>query len=91
MLTIEYTVSPPSSSFKEVPASHHHLHRLLQAIPENPIDWPTLPLEGNLDYMNGVDYKKGCYVGQELTARTHHRGVVRKRGVVLRLFREGDE
>lgn len=50
-----------------------------------------MPLESNLDLMSGVDYKKGCYVGQELTARTHHRGVVRKRGVVARLFRDGEE
>lgn len=29
--------------------------------------------------MNGVSFHKGCYIGQELTARTHHTGVVRKR------------
>lgn len=29
--------------------------------------------------MNGVNFRKGCYVGQELTIRTHHTGVVRKR------------
>jgi len=38
-----------------------------------------IPLEFNLDGLNGVSYTKGCYVGQELTARTHYRGVVRKR------------
>lgn len=38
-----------------------------------------------------MSYKKGCYVGQELTARTKHKGVVRKEGCVLRLWREGDE
>lgn len=70
--------------------SDYHLHRLKYSIPEGPDDWPSLPLEGNLDLMNGVDYKKGCYVGQELTARTHHRGVVRKRIVGLRLFKEGE-
>ena len=29
--------------------------------------------------MNGVDFNKGCYVGQELTARTKHRGLIKKR------------
>ncbi len=35
-------------------------------------------LEYGLDELNAIDYKKGCYVGQELVARTHYRGVVRK-------------
>eukprot|EP00741_Cyanophora_paradoxa_P004577 tig00000101_g4445.t1 len=38
----------------------------------------ALPLEANLDICGGVSFTKGCYLGQELTARTHHRGVVRK-------------
>lgn len=39
----------------------------------------SIPLEYNLDRFNAIDWKKGCYVGQELTARTHYLGVVRKR------------
>ncbi|KHN99488.1 uncharacterized protein MAM_02341 [Metarhizium album ARSEF 1941] len=39
----------------------------------------ALPLEANMDVMGAIDFRKGCYVGQELTIRTRHRGVVRKR------------
>jgi folate-binding protein YgfZ len=36
-------------------------------------------LENGFDELNGVDFNKGCYMGQELTARTRYRGLVRKR------------
>ena len=39
----------------------------------------ALPLECNVDLLRGVSFAKGCYVGQELTARTHFRGMLRKR------------
>ncbi|GAA6001424.1 Iba57p [Rhodotorula paludigena] len=82
---------PPRELFFPSTPDQYHLHRLIHAVPEGPADFPALPLEANFDFMNGVDYRKGCYVGQELTARTHHKGVVRKRGVVFRLFREGED
>ncbi|XP_017014511.2 putative transferase CAF17 homolog, mitochondrial [Drosophila takahashii] len=43
------------------------------------------PLEANADYLHGVSFQKGCYVGQELTARIHHSGVIRKRFMPIRL------
>ena len=58
---------------------------------EGPDDIPQgkcTPLEHNLDYMHGVSFHKGCYLGQELTARTHHTGVIRKR--ILPLKVEGE-
>ncbi|XP_063704509.1 putative transferase CAF17 homolog, mitochondrial [Culicoides brevitarsis] len=57
-------------------------HRYRLGIGEGVQDLPqgkAFPLEANVDYLNGVSFHKGCYVGQELTARTHHTGVVRKR------------
>ena len=38
-----------------------------------------LALEANLDLFNGVSFTKGCYVGQEVTARSHHRKLIRRR------------
>ncbi|KAI6205130.1 hypothetical protein M3Y94_00757700 [Aphelenchoides besseyi] len=38
-----------------------------------------IPLNANGDLLNGISFDKGCYVGQELIARTHHTGVVRRR------------
>lgn len=39
----------------------------------------------NIDILNGVSWTKGCYVGQELTARMHHRALVKKRLFPLRI------
>jgi folate-binding protein YgfZ len=41
--------------------------------------------EGNFDFLNGIDWKKGCYVGQELTARMHYRGLAKKRLFPVRI------
>lgn len=39
----------------------------------------SILLENGFDELNGVDWKKGCYIGQELTARTKYRGLIKKR------------
>ncbi|TAQ87411.1 hypothetical protein B7494_g4249 [Chlorociboria aeruginascens] len=50
----------------------------------------ALPQESNIDFMGGIDYRKGCYVGQELTIRTHHTGVVRKRILPVMVYATSD-
>tara|TARA_R110002073_G_scaffold279461_2_gene443591 strand:+ start:915 stop:1820 length:906 start_codon:yes stop_codon:yes gene_type:complete len=39
----------------------------------------SILLESGFDELNGIDWKKGCYMGQELTARTKYRGLIKKR------------
>ncbi|GBQ12639.1 glycine cleavage system protein T [Swaminathania salitolerans LMG 21291] len=65
--------------------SAYHAHRIALGLP-SPDDCEsekTLLLEANFDWLNGISWKKGCYMGQELTARTHYRGLVKKRLVPL--------
>ncbi|KAF2369242.1 YgfZ/GcvT conserved site, partial [Trinorchestia longiramus] len=57
-------------------------HRYKLGVGEGPSELPpgdVMPLEANVDYLHGVSFHKGCYIGQELTARVFHTGVVRKR------------
>ncbi|CAO3702964.1 unnamed protein product [Rhizopus stolonifer] len=75
--------------FEELSSDEYTIRRLLHGLPEGTDDiWPeiSLPLESNFDYMNGVDFRKGCYIGQELTIRTFHTGVVRKRIVPVQIY-----
>jgi hypothetical protein len=47
-----------------------------------PADWgcdKTYPIEANLDLLNGVDFRKGCFIGQETTSRMKRRGQVKSR------------
>ncbi|KAJ9660848.1 ccr4 associated factor [Coniosporium apollinis] len=83
------TLPPPLEHLKQTPTSSYHLRRLLHGIPEGPSEIPpssALPLEHNMDLMSGIDFRKGCYVGQELTIRTKHTGVVRKRVLPVQLY-----
>nr|VZI30703.1 unnamed protein product [Spirometra erinaceieuropaei] len=51
-------------------------------LPEGPRELKAgdgLPLEANADLMGAVSFSKGCYIGQELTTRTHFTGVIRRR------------
>lgn len=75
-------------------AQTYRLRRILHGVPEGAaeiVEGVALPLESGMDYMRGVDFRKGCYVGQELTIRTHHQGVVRKRILPVQLYRLGTE
>ncbi|CAN5428425.1 folate-binding protein YgfZ [soil metagenome] len=68
-------------------------HRLALGVTEGRAelgDGETLWLEANAGELNGVSFTKGCYVGQENTARMHHRAKVNRRLVVAPLAEPGD-
>jgi len=59
----------------------YELHRLAVGAP-GPADWgedATYPLEADFDLLNGVDFRKGCFVGQETTSRMKRRGSIKSR------------
>jgi tRNA-modifying protein YgfZ len=65
----------------------YHDQRARLGLGEPVFDYPlngTFPHEINMDQLNGVDFKKGCYVGQEVVSRIQHRGTARTRLVQLR-------
>lgn len=77
-----------STQRKEVPFEAYDLHRLILGIPDGSRDMAVekaIPLECGLDELGAVAWDKGCYMGQELTARTRYRGLVRKRLFPVRI------
>ncbi len=72
----------PLGDIAQASAADYDRHRLALGLPDGSRDLEvdrSILLEADFEALNGVDFKKGCYVGQEVTARTKHRGLVRKR------------
>ncbi len=66
------------------PEAAYHAHRIALGVPEGGKDFDygdAFPHEADFDELNGVDFAKGCYVGQEVVSRMEHRGTARKRVV----------
>jgi folate-binding protein YgfZ len=62
--------------------SRYHAHRIALGVPEGGRDYAygdAFPHEAMFDQLNGVDFQKGCFVGQEVVSRMQHRGTARKR------------
>jgi tRNA-modifying protein YgfZ len=77
----------PAGRVGEIPAtaadpSAYHSHRIALGVPEGGLDYAfgdTFPHEALFDQLHGVDFEKGCYVGQEVVSRMEHRGTARNR------------
>jgi folate-binding protein YgfZ len=67
-------------------SSAYDAHRIACGVPRGGLDFmygDAFPHETNMDRLNGVDFDKGCYVGQEVVSRMQHRGTARTRTVKI--------
>jgi tRNA-modifying protein YgfZ len=65
-----------------MPAAAFEAHRIALGIPRGGLDFSygdAFPHEADMDQLHGVDFQKGCFVGQEVVSRMEHRGNVRTR------------
>ena len=71
-----------------VDSDAYEVHRIALGIPRGGLDFmysDAFPHETNMDRLHGVDFDKGCYVGQEVVSRMQHRGTARTRIVRVTL------
>jgi len=77
-----------------VEAKEYEAHRIALGAPRGGLDFQyndAFPHEADMDQLNGIDFDKGCYVGQEVVSRVEHRGTARKRVVPVTFADFGPE
>jgi tRNA-modifying protein YgfZ len=70
-----------------VDARDYDAYRIALGVPRGGVDFgygDAFPHETDMDQLGGVDFAKGCYVGQEVVSRIEHRGTARTRAVPVR-------
>lgn len=84
------TESVQTLSAHMVDIAAYDAHRIALGVPNGGVDFgynDAFPHEANMDRLHGVDFGKGCYVGQEVVSRMQHRGTARTR--IVRVTLEG--
>jgi hypothetical protein len=74
------------AEFASAEPAAYHAHRIALGVPDGGRDFlfnDAFPHEALMDQLHGVDFDKGCYVGQEVVSRMQHRGTARSRIVPL--------
>tara|TARA_R100001132_G_scaffold852_1_gene1099 strand:- start:928 stop:1500 length:573 start_codon:yes stop_codon:yes gene_type:complete len=77
-------ITPVGVSGIDMSAGEWHAARIAAGVPEWGADYraaEVFPTDINMDMMHGIDYKKGCFVGQEVASRMKRKGKIRKRTV----------
>jgi folate-binding protein YgfZ len=71
-----------AAAFAATEPAAYHAHRIALGVPDGGRDFlfnDAFPHEALMDQLHGVDFDKGCYVGQEVVSRMQHRGTARTR------------
>ena len=82
-----------SINFSAEAFDNYHNLRLSLTVPEGSKDMiidKSIPLEWNMETLNAISWTKGCYMGQELTARTKHVGALRKNIFTVNFSKPGN-
>jgi tRNA-modifying protein YgfZ len=69
-----------------VEADAYEAHRIALGVPRGGVDFgygEAFPHEADMDQLGGIDFAKGCYIGQEVVSRMQHRGSARTRTVAI--------
>jgi len=80
--TLGWRLIAPRDTKAEAAPEDYEAARIAAGVPRGGIDFAygsAFPHEANMDLLAGVDFTKGCYIGQEVVSRTKHRNLARKR------------
>jgi folate-binding protein YgfZ len=83
---------PDIKGAKKVDENIYHQCRISLAIPDGARDIKSGSggvQENNIDLLNGISFDKGCYIGQEVVARIHYRGLLKKRLIPFKIMPGG--
>jgi len=78
------TIAPAGT--EDGDAAAYHAARVARGVPDAVVDFPlgdAFPHDANMDLTGGVDFRKGCFVGQEVVSRMRHRGTARRRTIIV--------
>ncbi len=97
-LILQNKIDLSNITINQINETKYHEILISNTTPYSPIDVSenkSLLLENNFENLNAIDWEKGCYVGQEITARMKYRGLLKKKIYSLKLkngsIRAGDE
>jgi hypothetical protein len=74
-----------AADYDEAREADYDAHRIALGVPEGGLDFlfgDSFPHDAAMDQLAGVDFAKGCYIGQEVVSRMEHRGTARRRFVL---------